>query len=211
MCFNVHAGEWCPIEIQDQYSAISRYVLIPSVPEHVSIHFETAKNIYLYAWFVFRFYPVAEQQALATLEFALREKLLPIITEYKNKNPRFKEPGLSWLLKTAKENSLISNEAFKNRNDWALARAKYRYSHEKMNEMIASALSEMIIDDLHIEPTAEDLTHDWLGGFVNSIPKIRNMYAHGSSTLHHSVTHTFEVISDLINYLYSSDEGRKGA
>lgn len=55
----------------------------------------------------------------------------------------------------------------------------------------------------HVVPTVADLQHDWLGGFVKAIPPIRNDYAHGSSTLHHSVLHTFDLVCQLINQLYS--------
>jgi hypothetical protein len=61
--------------LADSHGAIRDFVLNPAVPNSIMVHFETAKNLYLYAWFVYRFYPVAEQQALTALEFALREKL----------------------------------------------------------------------------------------------------------------------------------------
>ncbi len=46
------------------------FPLNAGVPEHVAQHFETAKNLYLYSWFIYRFQPVAELQSLACLEFA---------------------------------------------------------------------------------------------------------------------------------------------
>lgn len=35
----------------DHHGAIARFDLIPAVPLAVRIHFETAKTLYLYAWF----------------------------------------------------------------------------------------------------------------------------------------------------------------
>src|SRR6266508_6112482 len=67
---------------EDQYEAVAYFVLNASVPEAVAIHFETAKNLYFYAWFVFRFYPLAEQQALGSLEFALRERQPEFVKNY---------------------------------------------------------------------------------------------------------------------------------
>jgi hypothetical protein len=58
-----------------RHHAISGLQLREWVPSDVRIHFETAKNVLLYAWCVYRFHMVAEQYALSTLEFALRERL----------------------------------------------------------------------------------------------------------------------------------------
>ena len=51
--------------------AIAQLTLNASVPEDVRIHYETAKNVLLYAWFVYRFHMVAEQYVLSSLELAL--------------------------------------------------------------------------------------------------------------------------------------------
>ena len=40
-----------PISLADQHDAVVRFKLNAAVPEEVAIHFETAKNLYLYAWF----------------------------------------------------------------------------------------------------------------------------------------------------------------
>jgi hypothetical protein len=64
-----------PIELADHHEQISAYALHAGVPQEIVLQFETARNVYLYAWFVYRFYPVAEHQCLACLELALRERL----------------------------------------------------------------------------------------------------------------------------------------
>ena len=61
--------------LEDHFADIARFHLSANVPREVTIQYETAKNIYLYAWYVYRFYPVAEQQALASLEMGLRQRL----------------------------------------------------------------------------------------------------------------------------------------
>ena len=63
------------IELTDHHEQISAYVLHAGVPQEIVLQFETARNVYLYAWFVYRFYPVAEHHSLACLELALRERL----------------------------------------------------------------------------------------------------------------------------------------
>lgn len=196
-----------PIGLADQYDAIASFKLTVSVREDVAIHFETAKNLYLYAWFVFRFYPVAEQQALTSLEFALRERLVDFVEEHKKKHPKAGPPGLAKLLSHARAEGLISNEALNGREAWALAAAKRRYSLEMIREMEASGLSEMEVDDSRVVPTEADIQHDWLCDFIEAIPRIRNDYAHGSPTLHRAVLHTFDVVSQLINQLYPEAAG----
>jgi hypothetical protein len=54
-----------PIELADHHEQISAYLLHAGVPQEIVLQFETARNVYLYAWFVYRFYPVAEHQCLA--------------------------------------------------------------------------------------------------------------------------------------------------
>lgn len=206
---NADASAPCPVELADQHAAVAQFKLNPSVPEKVAIHFETAKNLYLYAWFVFRFYPVAEQQALASLEFALNKRLADFIEAHKEKYPKAGPPGLSKLLSHARNDGLIRNEALSGRERWALGMARRRYSDEQMRKMQENGLDELVFDDSHVVPTEADLQYDWLDNFVRTIPRIRNDYAHGSSTLHHTVLHTFDVVSQLINQLYP--DGTVGA
>lgn len=197
-----HTGAPRPITAEDQYAAVACYKLNPAVPASVAVHFETAKNLYLYGWFVFRFYPVAEQQALASLEFALREKLADFVNASKEKNPKAPTPSLRKLLKAAIERELLRNDAILGRDQWALGRAKDRFRLQKMREMIAAGQDEIVLDDSGVHPSEEDLNYDWLGSFAEVIPAIRNDYAHGTKTLHHSVLHTFDLVSQMINQLF---------
>ena len=84
-------------------------MLHAGVPREIVLQFETARNVYLYAWFVYRFYPVAEHQSLACLELALRERLKEEIRTGKIKGKR---PTLYPLLKYAVEHELVRNEGF---------------------------------------------------------------------------------------------------
>lgn len=189
------------ITIKDQYECISQFILNQSVPEEIVVHFETAKNLYLYAWHVYRFYPVAEQQAFASLEFALRLRLHEYVEQFK-KEKRGREPTLHSLIKYAKEAELLKNDLFPSREKWATQIAKDRFSAGIHAKMISEGLNEVIYDDSHVIPTKEDLNHDWLGNFIDVIPRLRNDLAHGTSTLRHSVVHTFDVVSSIINQLY---------
>lgn len=187
--------------LTERHQRIGLYQLNESVPYSVRVHFETGKNLYLYAWFVYRFYPVSEKQALATLEFALRERL----TVWLNEKPRpdVKIPkGLKQLFTWAVNEKLISNEGLRVNRRWAEGRARERFSMEKTREMIDRGLDQIEYDDSEIEPISEDYSRDWMAILEESLPYIRNTYAHGSSMLHSSVLGTFEIVTDLVNQLY---------
>ncbi|MDH2915827.1 MAG: hypothetical protein PXX77_03020 [Gallionella sp.] len=196
------AGDYFSRNLADQHSAVDRFRLNESVPSRVAIHFETAKNLYLYAWFVFRFYPVSEQQALASLEFALRERFPGFVEEHSGKRGF----GLKKLLNHAIENGYVRNEMFSTRERWAWNRAEGRYMYELSLKMHALGLGKMEWNESEITVTQEDLDCDWLGIFKENIPKIRNQYAHGSGELSHTVLHSFELVSEIINQLYPKAE-----
>src|SRR5713101_2321789 len=71
------SGTFRTFEVRDYHALVSQLKLSGSVPERVAIQFETVKNLYVYSWFVYGFFPVAEHQALACLELALRTRYEP--------------------------------------------------------------------------------------------------------------------------------------
>lgn len=202
---NVHrnTGAVTPRVIEDQYEAIACFELNEAVPKDVAIHFETAKNLYLYAWFVYRFYSVAEQQALASLEFALRERFPGFVGEEKKRHKRGFEPGLKQLLGHAIIEGFVRNDGFSTREHWAIKRAKSRYRFQKRKEMREAGIDSWIEDESEIVVMQEDWDYDWLGDFQEILPRIRNSYAHGSWHLYPApIHHTFEIVSEIINQLY---------
>ena len=60
--------------IESIYSLIQPITLGSKVPDEIRNHFETAKNLALYSWFVYSFNVVAAMHAFASLEMALRIK-----------------------------------------------------------------------------------------------------------------------------------------
>ena len=60
--------------IESIYSLIQPITLGSAVPDEIRNHFETAKNLALYSWFVYSFNVVAAMHAFASLEMALRIK-----------------------------------------------------------------------------------------------------------------------------------------
>lgn len=208
-----------PFSQEDRYENISRFELRHEVPADVHIHFDTARNLYLYAWFVYRFHVVAEQQVLASLEMALRLRLiqsgvldaegqstttLPPKVDGGSVRKRVERPVLRRLLQLAVEHGLVRNEDFVNRSQWAQTMAEHRVRIQQLEYMTANGLTEMAIEDEAPIPTPEEFDHDWIATFIETLPSIRNTYAHGSSMLHASVLRTFDVAADLINQLFMS-------
>ena len=119
------------IELADHHEGISKYVLHAGVPEEIVVQFETARNVYLYAWFIYRFYAVAEHQSLACLELALRERLKAEIKAGKIKRGR---PTLHPLLQYAIGHGLLKNEGFSAWRNRGEIRSRSRVEMEKIRE-----------------------------------------------------------------------------
>jgi len=194
-------GSASMVTLSEQHADISGFELTLAVPLDIRVHFETAKNLYLYAWFVYRFYPVAEQQALATLEFGLRARLAMLNLELYGPNSKW-IPSLSKMLETARKEGLISNPGMRATERWAMQRARDRVSDDATRSLIESGAEFIEFDPDSAVPELQDYSDDALSIFMETLPAIRNTYAHGSAMLHPTVLGTFEIVTDLVNQLY---------
>ncbi len=190
-----------PIELADHHEEISAYALHAGVPQEIVLQFETARNVYLYAWFVYRFYPVAEHQCLACLELALRERLKEEIRTGKVKGKR---PALRLLLKYAVDNGLVKNEGFSAWQNRGAINSRARVEMEKIREASEKNLTEITWDESDIQITAEDLDWDYVKMLPDLLPRLRNEYAHGSTDLHNWALRSFQIVSEIINQLYQA-------
>jgi hypothetical protein len=190
------------VALAERHEDVAQFELLPTVPADIRIHFETAKNLYLYAWFVYRFYPVAEQQALISLEFGLRERLAMTYPEKYGPASTW-IPSLTKMLETARKDGLVSNAGMRATERWAMRRARNRVSDEASRRLIESGAEFIEFDPDGAVPAPGDYCDDALGIFIETLPEIRNTYAHGSAMLHSSVLGTFEIVTDLINQLFS--------
>lgn len=199
-------GATQPLSQYDQYTSVAAYTLSEAVPENVCILFDTARNLYLYAWFVYRFYNVAEQQVFACLEMALRERLkdeMPLPEEYWPRKRGRRPPSLRPMLRFVIDMGYIQNEGFRIWRDRGIIRSRQRYELEKLKEMQKKGLDSIELDYSEVVVTDEDLQdYDYLSVLLKHIPSTRNDYAHGSDMLHNQVLHSFEVVSELINQLF---------
>jgi hypothetical protein len=181
-----------------RHETIAELELRDWVPNDIRIHFETAKNVLLYAWFVYRFHMVAEQHVLATLEFALRERLkcLNLVPAGK-KRPR----GLGDWIRLAAASGLIDNSRFEPGQDLARARAEHRFALQVHKKMVEEGLTEFEYDPAQIEIQPEDQL-DWILHQAEHLPKLRNIHAHGSDMLYPTVFRTFRIIANLVNQAF---------
>jgi len=205
--FDPAIRDFRPITLEDHHADIARYALSPSVPEQIVTHFETGKNLYLYAWFAYRFYPVADLHAHATLEFALKERIGEGRLREAIRSVGKGKKGLNAYILYAIQQGWVRNEGFQRWRSSARVRAEQRATMELINEMGRTGATEAVFDPSQVEITDQDKTWDLTGVLAESIPFIRNEYAHGSSTLHNQVLGTFELVAEFINQLWPSLQG----
>jgi hypothetical protein len=198
---NAYFGFYPP-SLEERHKDIAALVLNFTVPEKVEIQFETARNLYLYAWYVYRFHMVAAKQAYATLELGLRTALPPRLPEpYQRRQA--KNPMLRGMLRYAIDQGLLRNEGFRRWHAIAVARAKERTAGEARQAMIDQGLESIKVDNS--EPliiTEEDRNWDLLQTLIETIPSLRNELAHGSSMLTNQVLGNIELVAEILNQLY---------
>ena len=184
--------------LEKRHSAIAAVRLSDTVPEQIRIHFETAKNAYLYAWCVYRFHMVAEHYVFSALELALRERLSELGLAPTGKGrPR----GLGDWIRLAAKHSLITNERFGPGAVMARLRAEDRLSDEMRQKVIGENLPEIEYSLADAKVLPED-SLDWIEHYATHMPKIRNLHAHGTDMLYPTVLHSFHAVADFINQCY---------
>jgi len=197
-----------PKQLEDQHGAVARLVLHNGVPEGIRIQFETTKNLYLYSWFVYRFYPVAQHHAYTCLELALRECFESAMLAA-GEPKREHGPGLKRLLTYAIEKGLLKNENFEVWRHRTRVNAKMRTMYEEIEEMGRLGLDRMELDESKVEIKDVDRNHDYLTILLETIPYLRNHYAHGSKSLHNQVLGTVQIVAEIINQIFPKSESAK--
>lgn len=194
-----------PPSLVEHQAEIAAIELLPDVPEKVAVAFETARNLYLYAWHVFRFYPVAQMQAMAALEMGLRMRLPERLPEPYQRQ-RQMQPMLAGMLGYAIDQGLLQNSGFRRWHAAAARKAWQRMHSEAIQRMVEEQLESMTIDDGEApEPTPQDSDWDLLSVLRQSLPHARNELAHGSPMLTRQVWGSIELVAEILNQLFHSD------
>jgi len=190
-------------ELKEHWSEIDEIRLNESVPIDIKVQFETVRNLYLYSWFVYRFYPIAEHNAYICLEHALRQRFDKEIPEESKLRNYSGKLSLRVLLQYAVKEEHIRNERFSIWHHRVKMRARIRYDEEIFRKMREEGLKEIIIDDSEIEITDEDRNWDYVSILLKTIPFLRNAYAHGNNMLHNQVLGSIRIVSEIIIQIYA--------
>lgn len=181
--------DFLPVTLADRHADLSTIDLADAVPARIREHFNTGKNLLLYAWFVYRFIPVAELHAYSTVEMALRERAKregrPERLDRKGKAVPWK---FSELLQMAVKERWIADDGF------TVVRRR-----REANAELFERLGEVPAADVDMQSV-----NQYCNTLVESMPWLRNQLAHGSTSVHPGGMSTLRVCADLINQLFCS-------
>lgn len=191
-----------------QHALIAPLCLSDDVPEKIVVHYETARNLYLYSFNVFRFYMVAQQQALTCLEFAIKERFGK--DEIKRFGKRNKcGTGLAACLYYVFDHDLVQSDDFPNAERRRRRSAESEYQWLKHKEMKEKGLIEIELDYDEVDYDGYVYDDDYRDVLRNSLPSFRNDHAHGSSSLYTAhVLAVFEDVSVIINKIFAVSTGQ---
>ena len=179
---NYDDGSVRQLTLEEHHANISRVILSDAVPEDVRQHMETAKNLALYSWYVYRFIPVAELQAYTALEWALRIRL-EVADNAK--------PSFGGLLRRAIKQELITPADFKPLSE---------------TRPFATITGNSLFDANL--PSAFHTDPRFMEAFYKGIVGLRNLLAHGSFQLWPDGTSTLAVVALAVNALFRAEERR---
>ncbi len=195
-------GKFVPKRLEDHHTRITEFRLHEFVPEDIRIHFDTARNLLLYSWFVWRFMTVAEAHAFASLEYALRERVAGSLGP---------EPSLQNLLEYALKQNWFRDKDIRRFQRMEQARAEYVELISDLPEEVRNSFmpqpkpldDNFYIRRLVLPQIAADKNQEKKGsGAKPLLSGMRNLLAHGSSSILSSAYLTLELCCDLINQLY---------
>jgi hypothetical protein len=182
-------------DLSDNHAMLSSIVLHDEVPANVRQLFETAKNVSLYSWFVYRFHQVAEGVAYSALEMALRER--GGFVEWAGPNAPT-APGLKDLLRTARSENWLRSEEFSSARRMAIEQARA----DRVLLGIESGEDFEINDPTEEEICAAMSKIDYIEFLIEHAPMMRNRLAHGSSMLSPRSPITLSIVAEAINQLF---------
>jgi hypothetical protein len=184
--------------LADTHEILTQIALHTGVPVNVRQLFETAKNVSLYSWFVYRFHQVAESVAYSALEMALRERAG--FVEWSGPTaPR--PPTLRRLLDQAKREGWIRNESFPSLRRMATENARMAKLALRLPTMTTNE-DYPIVEPTEDEINAEVRTLDFVQILAENVPQLRNWLAHGSSMLSPRSIRTLELVAEVVNQLF---------
>lgn len=189
------------------YKSVKQFELAEYVPENVKHQYDTARNLYLYGYHVYRFYVVADKQLYSTLEFAIREcigekELKRYLREKRKESKGHPSSGLRLYLGYLTEHKLIRNEDFPQWHRKRVQDAEHQHTLEIIKKMDEEGLDSYTMDPNEIDLNAYNFDWDLTQVLCDTMPAIRNGLVHGSSSLYPGRISHFEQTSIIINKMY---------
>jgi hypothetical protein len=191
-------------DLSDIHSVLTEIVLHDGVPSNVRELFETAKNVSLYSWFVYRFHQVAEMVAFSALEMALRER-----AGHAEFGPQgaAKIPGLSQLLTRAMAEKWMRTENYPSLRVMAVKRARdAQFARFLQRQGMTPAEIVPMPDPTEEEIAAAMCEIDVPQILIDTAPQLRNSLAHGSSRVSPTSIWTLRLTSEAINQIFESKQ-----
>ncbi len=190
--------------LEDLHVGLSSLALHDDVPLDIQQGFETAKNVRLYTYCVYRFHQVAEMVAYQSLERALRHRWNSEVSRLASIDDNdYQWPGLAHLLTHAGSRGWIRNEGFSSRA-W---RARNSLTGERavagIQAMIATGTDERLLQEptqVEIEELTEQI--DVVKLLVEHLPSFRNELGHGSARLSPTSDLVLQDVCDAINMVF---------
>jgi hypothetical protein len=188
-------------------NSVKQFELAEYVPENIRHQYDTARNLYIYGYNVYRFYVIADKQLYSTLEFAIREcigedELKRYLLQKRKEKKGNPSLGLRLYIGYLIEHKLIQNEDFP---QWHHSRAQHAEHQYMLN--VSKKMDEENLDSYTLDPDEIDLDayhFDWdlTKVLSETIPALRNGLVHGSSSLYTGRIGHFEQTSIIINKMY---------
>lgn len=193
------------ITLDEFYQNIANVVINDAAPLGVRQLFETAKNLVLYSWFVYRFHQPAELCAFGAFEMALASKAETDANDWWLKASKNKPPSLAILMSEAKRRGWLKNEELSYWKKHQQMAAWQRANSEQIENMTRLGIQEAPAPRFEdFKDATGEPDFDYLENFAKTLPGIRNNLAHGSKTLHPNSVETLELCAELINQLYKT-------
>ena len=182
------AGQY-PKTLDHHRADIAAIQLSDAVPEGIRDEFDTVRNLYLYSWYVYDFTVPATLYTHALIEKAVKEKCR------RSSVPLHKIQGLRDLLNLSVARGWLVNSDF-------------RFVLESTRMEIVPGVDESDSPSLHSAHSYQPSGTDYCERLAETLPKIRNMGAHGEAGLGFpaSALHHIEICNCIINALFRTSD-----
>jgi hypothetical protein len=175
----IEGPSFSPLTFADHYGAAADLEVPAHIPEGVKTQLNTAKNLFIYSWYVYGFGPLVDLTAYAALEQALRL--------------RFKEEGAPTPRKAFAK---LLQDAI--RKGWL---QDVHIRHFRRLEERKKRVSDPESEDN--APNGETLDpQSYVKLLAANFPMLRNSLAHGHGQIYPPSTFTLGLCMDLIGQLF---------